>query len=126
MSALRNIHVCQMICDYSKCAQAVFDEMGTITGAIKQRFWKRFSHGEPKILSFPLGIERNTDFSSDLDWTQSWSLLLSSYSTQVLPIEIDCHLPGAFLKNDRLKWSGNLFKINLIKILHIFFWLERP
>lgn len=36
MSAVGNIRVCHMMCDYSKYAQAVFDEMVTITGAFKQ------------------------------------------------------------------------------------------
>lgn len=35
MSAVRNIHVCHMMSDYSKYAQAVFDEMVTITWAFK-------------------------------------------------------------------------------------------
>ena len=35
MSAVGNIRVCHMMCDYSKYAQAAFDEMVTITDALR-------------------------------------------------------------------------------------------
>jgi len=54
MSAVGNIRICQMMCDYLKYALAAFDEMATINKALKPTHLESVLNIVSKTLSLPL------------------------------------------------------------------------